>query len=316
MKAVLIGNYGVGNFGDEALKEYFLQAFPTVSWTTLSAHPGEGELPRLPIGFRSFARTPWWKTLGAIRHSDAVVFGGGTLFTDIESVRACMLWGVHAFVAWLLGVPYHLSFQGVGPFTTRVGEVIARWVVYRATTFSVRDEASYDRVACWAKRSDLVRTFDPVFALFVATKRSHQPSGAYVLIPRHNSGAAFYAALDAHATNLRHASIVVALFQPDDPGERKAVESVRRRYPNASVRIIRHVDDIMELLGTASHCITERFHGALAAVAAGVPLSIVSQAEGDKLSMVSHMFGRPDGRSTALADIQKGEEALRIALKR
>jgi hypothetical protein len=42
----------------------------------------------------------------------------------------------------------------------------------------------------------------------------------------------------------------------------------------------------------------------------------VSQAAGDKISSVPEMFGRPDGWSRALADIQKGEEALRMALKR
>lgn len=316
MNAVLIGNYGVGNFGDEALKEYFLGAYPGVEWTVVSAHPGVGELPRLPAGIRSFFGTPWLKTLGAIRRADAVVFGGGTLFTDIESTRACVIWGIHALVAGFFRVPVHLAFQGIGPFKTGVGEWIARRVVRMAATVSVRDDASAERIAPWPARTPAMRTFDPVFALFAAKKRPRQPANEYVLVPRHTSGKAFLEALDAHAANLRHVSIVVALFQPDDPGERKAVESVRRRYPQASVRTIRTADDLMSLLATASHCVCERFHGALAAVAAGVPLTAVPQAVGDKISTVSARFTRPDAQARALEDVAKGESALREALKR
>lgn len=316
MKAVLIGNYGVGNFGDEALKEYFLRAYPDVQWTVLSAHPRGGELARLPAGIRSFFGTPWWKTLGAIRRADAVVFGGGTLFTDIESVKACVLWGIHAAVARFFRVPVHLAFQGIGPFKTPLGERIARWVVRRAATISVRDEASASRIADWRKNTEVIQTFDPIFSLFVEKKLEHRAQNVYVLIPRHNSGRNFMGAVEFHTTNLRHSAIEIALFQPDDAGERKAVETLRRSYPQANVRTIRTTDDLMLLLSRASHCITQRFHGALAAVAAGVPLSTVSQAAGDKISTIPEMFGRPEGWSLALGRITAGEEALRQALKR
>lgn len=311
MNAVLIGNYGVGNFGDEALREYFLRAFPGVRWTVVSARPAEGELPRLPMGVRSFFRTPWSRTLRTIRRSDAVVFGGGTLFTDIESVKACFLWGVHALAARAFGVPYHLAFQGIGPFKTRVGERIARWVVRSARHVSVRDAASAARVAAW--RKDAVETFDPVFLHFQNHKRDRAPANTYLLIPRHTSGASFRAALEAHATNLRHVAIVIALFQPDDARERNVVETIRRSYPEATVRTIRETDDLMELLSSASHCVCERFHGALAAIAAGTPLTIVAQAEGDKLSAIRELSdqGRVD---EAIAAAERGERALREAL--
>ncbi len=297
------------------MKEYFLGAYPGVEWTVVSAHPEAGELPRLPAGIRSFFGTPWLKTLGAIRRADVVVFGGGTLFTDIESTRACVIWGIHAVAARLFRVPVHLAFQGIGPFKTGVGEWIARRVVRMATTVSVRDDASAERIAPWPARTPAMRTFDPVFALFVAKKRPRQPGNEYVLVPRHTSGKTFLEALDAHAANLRHVSIVVALFQPDDPGERKAVETLRRKYPQASVRTIRTADDLMSLLATASHCVCERFHGALAAVAAGVPLTAVPQAAGDKIASVPAMAAHSGGAEEALERIRRGEELLRTELK-
>lgn len=313
MKAVLIGNYGVGNFGDEALKDYFLSAFPEAEWTVLSARPASGELPRLPIGVRSFFTTPWGKTLGAIRRSDAVVFGGGTLFTDIESVKACFLWGLHVLAARFFRVPVYLAFQGVGPFQTRLGEGITRRVVRRARYVSVRDEASMVRVLSWKLNTQVVQAFDPVFLSFLRQKSEYRAQNVYILIPRHTSGASFLRSLETHAENLRHVEIEIALFQPDDARERKVVETLRRRYPQASVRTIRTTEDLMAALARASHCVCERFHGALAAVAAGVPLTIVSQAAGDKLESV-RALQQPGGIDAALARAAEGEETLRTAL--
>ena len=156
MRALLIGNYGVGNWGDDALRDYFLTAFPEIEWTVVSASarpPVRPErtipiVPRLPLGFRSLFR-PWWRTLRAIARTDAVVFGGGSLFTDSESLFACFLWGMHACVARFFHRPVFLASQGIGPFRTRLGEGIARSVALRSAFLSVRDTASMARVETW-----------------------------------------------------------------------------------------------------------------------------------------------------------------------
>ncbi len=309
MKAVLIGNYGVGNFGDEALKEYFLGAYPDVEWTVLSAVPAAGEYPRLPIGIRSFFRTPWGKTLGLIRRADAVVFGGGTLFTDIESVKACWLWGVHAFVARCLGVPVYLAFQGVGPFRTHAGEGIARRVVRSARYVSVRDAASLDRVRTW--KPDAVATFDPVLLLFLQRKKERRADGGALLIPRHNSGETFLRACDAVPAD---APVTIALFQPKDAGEVWMSEILKTRFTRSAVRIIEDVDALMDALSHAESCVCERFHGALAAAAAGVPTALVSREPGDKLDEARSLF-LPGAVQAAKDAAEAGESSLRTALQ-
>lgn len=309
MKAVLIGNYGVGNFGDEALKEYFLGAFPEVEWTVLSARPKAGEYPRLPIGIRSFFRTPWLQTLGVIRRSDAVVFGGGTLFTDIESVKACWLWGLHAFVARCLGVPTFLAFQGVGPFRSRVGEGIARYAVRSARYVSVRDPASLARARVWNPAA--VATFDPVFLLFLQRKKERRSDGGTLLIPRHNSGEAFLRACDAVPVD---APVTITLFQPNDAGEVWMSEVLKTRFPRSTIRVIEDVESLMEALSHAESCVCERFHGALAAAAAGVPTAVVSRAPGDKLDG-ARALAAPGAVDAAKVSAEAGESSLRTALQ-
>ncbi|MEK7137506.1 MAG: polysaccharide pyruvyl transferase family protein, partial [Patescibacteria group bacterium] len=144
MQYLLVGNYGVSNAGDEILREYFLERFPEIDWKVLSAHPEKGEFPRFPAGLRSFFSLRWLSTLRELRKADGMVFGGGSLLTDTESVRACFIWFLHAAAAWLLHKPIILAFQGIGPFRTKAGEWCSRWVVRRAAFISVRDEESYN----------------------------------------------------------------------------------------------------------------------------------------------------------------------------
>ena len=170
MKCVLIGNFGVGNLGDEALKEYFLQEF-SIDWTIVSAHPrASNEVARLPGGLRSFLGFKWVKTIAAYRQCGAVVFGGGSLFTDAESVFAVALWWLHAQCAFFFRKPVHLAFQGIGPFRTRLGERLSRSVCRKSATISVRDLQSYNRVGEWGLSRKCIQSFDPVISLIESQK--------------------------------------------------------------------------------------------------------------------------------------------------
>jgi len=151
----------------------------------------EREVPRLPLGFRSLLR-PWWRTLSAFRSCDAVVFGGGSLFTDTESVKACFLWGWHAWMARVFHKPIILAFQGIGPFRTKMGEGVARRVVQWASFVSVRDDASFVRVRSLGKDTKIVQSWDPAILLMDEEKMPREPKNVFTVIPRGNIGEDFY----------------------------------------------------------------------------------------------------------------------------
>lgn len=314
---LLVGNYGVGNFGDEALKEYFLTTFPDVEWRVLSARPEEGEYPRLPFGFRSLF-SPWWRTIGALRRSDGLVFGGGTLFTDIESVRACLIWWWHAFVAWMLGKKIILAFQGIGPFKVgagppsrfalrRAGEWCARWTVARAVFVSVRDAASARRVETWKKNTKVIQTCDPVFSLLKAKSGDRGAQKLLVIIPRKNSPVAFTERAAQLQKTGEWKEVRILSFQPDDPQEYSLC--MRLAGETGVVVPVRTIGDLRGELSAASFVLTQRYHGAVGALALGVPFEVVPQGEGDKLAGLAGML---KGDAVALA--AAGEGALRSAL--
>jgi len=309
MRCVLVGNFGVGNLGDEALKEYFLQTFSDVDWIVLEACPVQPyEVPRLPLGFRSLFR-PWWKTLSAYRHADAVVFGGGSLFTDVESVYACLLWWWHAFAAHLFRKPVFLAFQGIGPFRTSLGKRLARWAVQHAAFVSVRDESSFQRVQSWNLNKQIVQTFDPLYEVFSMTNVNIVESNTIVLIPRSNSGESFL--IEACKVIQEHQGdpVRIVLMQPDH--ERFIIERIASlAHGRSSVVAATSTAQLMQAISDALLVVAERYHGALAAHALGIPVVVCPQSDGDKLSALP----LSSQKSTLIASVQTGERSLREAL--
>ncbi|MDD5041321.1 MAG: polysaccharide pyruvyl transferase family protein [Candidatus Peribacteraceae bacterium] len=311
MRYLLVGNYGVGNFGDEALRQYFLAAYPQAQWHVLSAHPTDGELPRLPAGIHSLLSTRWWRTLIALRASDGLVFGGGTLFTDIESVRAPLLWWWHAFVCWLLRKPFFLAFQGVGPFRTRVGEWCARWTVAHAAFVSVRDAASFALVEPWKKNTNIIQACDPIFSLFTAQKIINDAKKLLVVIPRKNSSESFMQRVAALRAGGGWEGVHILSLQPDDRREQEVCRSIAHvlSLPDSVIVPVRSVEKLAAQVGAAGFVLSQRYHGALAALAMGVPFETVSQKEGDKLSSLAGMSA-----SDVSGLLSDGERQLQGAL--
>ncbi len=314
MRAVLVGNYGVKNVGDEALREYFLQAFPEIEWTVLSAHPHQNELPRLPAGLRSFFCTPWRKTLTAIRQSDVLVFGGGSLFTDAESVFACFLWFLHARAAYFFGTPYVLAFQGIGPFKTGVGKSLTSWVLGHSAFVSVRDRESAGRIGEISMNIKCVRTFDPVI-LSVQNYHSESIKNVITLIPRHNSGLLFIEAVHSVATSFPDCDICVLLLQPDEKGEQEMAEEIFRvTQKQGTVIPVHSLSDLCQGLLGSKMVVTERYHGALVALALHLPVRIIPQVAGDKLSALLPYAKDPASFDEAVLLAKMGEDALRASL--
>lgn len=303
MQWLLIGNYGVGNLGDEMLKEYFLRAFAEVEWNVVAEN---SQLPRLPCGLRSFCTTPWWKTLSALRKSDGIVFGGGTLYTDIESVEAPLLWWWHVLWARLFRKRIVIAFQGVGPFRTRIGEWCGRWAVERAELVIVRDQESWKRIFHW-KNKNCVQSFDPVLSLFHEEKHSDRSQKVFIIIPRANSPESFLSSVRELYEHRRKEcpSVRIVSLESHHPAERLICQRLSREF-QAPIAMPRDRIALEHALKDAAFVCTQRYHGAVAAIGMGIPFVTIPQTEKDKLATIGHL--RHD---EALRLVKEGEAALR-----
>lgn len=320
---MLIGNYGVGNFGDEALRDAFLAAFPNLHWTVVTAKPVLSgrvlEVDRLPLGIRSLFR-PWWRTIGSIRRADAVIFGGGTLFTDIESVLACFLWGAHALVAQLFGVPVIFAAQGVGPFKTRVGEGMTRSLFRRSVFISVRDDASFARVGSWGLNTHIVHTFDPAFLSFCREKMNIRAKKVFTVIPRHNTSATFEELYKKILSEQTFDEVRIVSLQPFETGEVSMVARLRT-LTSLPVTVVPVESQLVLLqeVAKAELVLCQRFHGALAALAQGKTVRLCPLEPGDKLDALAKAI-ETDGAESLVRhwreSAELGEAALQQCLHR
>jgi polysaccharide pyruvyl transferase CsaB len=156
MKALLMGYYGMGNLGDEMML-FCLRPWlerQNFQLTVLSERPAEvtrsHQLPAVencPLLGEWAWRTAWFKggalrVLRTIRHSDALIVGGGDLIRDDLGWRTFFYTIEKMIVAILLGKKVYLVNAGVGEPSTRYGRVLLRWVFRRSRRIIVRDHRS------------------------------------------------------------------------------------------------------------------------------------------------------------------------------
>lgn len=160
-RVLLLGYFGFGNLGDEALLEVAVtqlrRRVPEAEVSVVSAAPEE---TAARLGVRAVPRTLGVGVLRAIRHCDALVIGPGGIFQDATSARSAVYYAAIARLASLAGKRVYLVGHGIGPLRTWLGRIATRGALARARAVSVRDKASYDLARNLCPSARLVRAAD------------------------------------------------------------------------------------------------------------------------------------------------------------
>jgi polysaccharide pyruvyl transferase WcaK-like protein len=152
---MLVGYYGFGNAGDEALLFSLRRLLGDVDVTIASGDP---ELTRSVHPGAHVTLVNGADTIVSAADTDLVIFGGGHLLCDTfipfrsESVLTTRSAGLSAYAsiamsAALSGVPYVIWGVGAGPIIAADARAVVRDLVKHATDITVRDEQSAHDVA-------------------------------------------------------------------------------------------------------------------------------------------------------------------------
>ena len=143
IRVLIAGYHGFGNCGDEAI----LQAMTAniramakdVEITALSYNP---EFTKTEYGINSVQRFNMLQVLSAIKHSDIVLSGGGTLLQNGKSTRSLMYYLTIIKIAKFFRKRVMLYANGIGPVSGKLNRRLVKMVVNTVDVITLREKLS------------------------------------------------------------------------------------------------------------------------------------------------------------------------------
>jgi len=338
MRYLIYGYYGFGNFGDDLMLTAIVAAIrardPGADMLVKCRDPVPGLGPgvrfleadrvmeqKLSAGARA---TIYLRRLTrAVKDRDWLVIGGGALFLDKGRLnRSLVLMWLLVLRARLAGVRIAL----IGVSCDLLAEPVSVWItrrIFRAAEFiAVRDAFSHD-YARYFGRTDAVLCADLGFAApglslarFAATARERPVIGVCLVdyfasvdyvstfepdaVRRADFLRAFAAALDRHAGGADF--VYVALQERIGLGDDALYAELGGAARFKAYRALTSLASLQALLAETDGICSMRYHLALLAAAAGLPVTVLYHEL--KLAAVGLM---PGVETCTLADFAAGE---------
>ncbi|SEP30579.1 Polysaccharide pyruvyl transferase family protein WcaK [Halogranum amylolyticum] len=319
---LLVGGYGAGNLGDEAILRGLLSALPpTVTTLTVVSHDPEATVadhatePPAGVDLRAVRPTPT-RLLRHLLAVDAVVIGGGGIFSRYMGPYATKL-PLFALAALALGRPVHWTAVGVYDSTPErvVRPLVA--ALRRSDSVTVRDPASLDTLTRWGV-SDVRLVDDPATwlsaspahgrailadagvdpdrpVLAIAARRVADPAATDRLFDAYRAVAETYAD--------RGWQLVYLPFcrHPTEPVERdqRVCVALAARC-SGTVLPVATASDLLDVVAACDALVATRLHAMLFAHVAETPFVAVSYAT--KVQSLLDALGHAD-RGVSLADV-------------
>ncbi|MEK4276666.1 polysaccharide pyruvyl transferase CsaB [Paenibacillus sp. FSL R7-0026] len=183
-KLVISGYYGFRNSGDEAVLKSILTALEEESQrSNVTIEPivlsGDPESTTAMYGVRSVHRMKLKEVREALKESDGLISGGGSLLQDATGLKSIPYYlGVIKLAQWLKK-PTFIYAQGIGPVNRKIFNPMIKSVFKACTYVSVRDEQSADYLRGLGLQWNQIHVVpDPVMGLPLPETKVKSGAGA------------------------------------------------------------------------------------------------------------------------------------------
>lgn len=295
-RIALSGYYGCGNTGDEAVLAGIVESFRrrggdnAADFTVLSQDPADTERRH---GLRAVDRMKLASLRAALRESDLLISGGGSLLQDTTSVRSLLyyLWVVR--LALKCGAPVMFYAQGLGPLRRPVSRFLTRVVANRVQCITVRDPGSAALLkTIGVCRPPIEVTADPAFALTpappeeveAALRAAGAPTDGRPLVgialrPWHATGGPTVADFARMADRVAEQTGAHPVFLPmQPPGDVALSEQVAAAMSRPATVVKGELSPrlALGLVGAMSGVVAMRLHALIFAAVGAVPMAALS----------------------------------------
>jgi len=182
---LIVGYYGFGNIGDEAILSTLIKELrsflPGIAIVVVSGNVTETKSSHhvKSIPFDDIA-----SIVNEVNESDLIILGGGGLFQDyydfeIDNIltsnyRGISFYSTFPLLATILDKPFMIYSVGVGPLFTKMGKHYTRLAFEQSWLTTVRDKESKKLLEDLGIKKKLHLTADPSFCLDISTKEHIQ----------------------------------------------------------------------------------------------------------------------------------------------
>lgn len=268
-KYVVSGYIGFDNFGDEAIARVLtdrLKKEGAEKITLISSNP---EKTAKIHEVNSCGMLDFFKS---IKEADVLISGGGSLLQDVTSLKSLIYYLGVILTALILGKDVEIFSQGIGPISSKVGQVLTRMALLRAKKISVRDKKSQELLKSWGIESELVE--DPIFSLELPKKNKKGTVGIQLRnFPTLTEG--FLTSL-ADEIIKRFSDKKLEIISLQDSVDLDVCENfariLRKRGWENDVEVISglSINDVFDKISDLEYMVGMRFHANVVAIKSGV----------------------------------------------
>lgn len=318
---VVAGYYGYSNSGDDALLDSICRDLVEDNLAnTVTVLTKEPDSHQKHPQIQTVYRFDLLKVMKAIRQTDTLIMGGGSLLQDKSSSRSLWYYLGLIQMANAFNKRCCIYANGVGPLDGKLNRRLTSRIVNRIDLISLRDAMSGDLLSeIGVVNPHIEVTADPVFnlefdfgqpveeTLLPEDFDCHQPYG--VAIFRDWEKAALYQKQVAQVVDHVRATYQVQILfipmrYPDDMAIEKAI--IGHMEEDASLMTNKcHVDQLISLIEHSTLVLSMRLHGMIYSAIAHVP--VVGFSYDPKVNYYSQMLGVP-----VVEDITKMDVAATI----
>jgi polysaccharide pyruvyl transferase CsaB len=291
MRLLLLGYFGFGNAGDEAVLEAEVAALRATlgAGTEFVAVSGDPAYTTSIHGLPAVSRTDAPGVIRALRTCDALVAGGGSLLQDVTSVRPVPFYAGLMLTARALRKPVFVYAQGLGPLHLPVNRLLAAAALKSATYVALRDDDSLALAERMGVRGAELAA-DPVLGMDLSGAAADADGLVVSLRPWRRSATWLPAVRSTLAALARDVDICLVPFHA-----RQDVVLARELSADlGGLRVLEPAQGHRATLGAvagARAVLGMRLHALLVAAAAGRPFLALSYDP--KVSAFAHQVGQP-----------------------
>ena len=267
-KYIVSGYIGFDNLGDEAIAKVLVEKLKSLNAEKITLISSN---PKKTAKLYDVETCPMLKFFGALKNSDVLVSGGGSLLQDVTSLKSLIYYLGVIYAALFMRKKVVIFAQGIGPINSLAGKFLTRLALRHAEKISVRDKKSQELLKGWGIISELVK--DPILELNLPIKNKRGIVGIQLRNYPTLTDTFLNNLADEIIKRFSDKKIQIFSFQDNidlDTCDKYARILNKKGFENVEVFKKLSINEVFDKISELEYMIGMRFHANVVAIKSGV----------------------------------------------